>query len=180
MKGFDYSSNHLYFVTICVKDRLCCFGEVVVGTARELSVQDIRNKNIINNDKIDPNPFNKIMKLNSFGLIVQDKMLWLETQYPYVVLYNFVVMPNHVHAIIEIDSLKMTDKEIKIKSLSSLVGAFKTTSSKLIHEKGFNDFSWQRSFYDHIIRTQKAYHNISNYLDMNPQKWQQDSLFLKD
>lgn len=94
-------------------------------------------------------------------------------------------MPNHVHMIIEIDKKKLTvgtgrdlsvhllegdqsvhllegnlsvqDKKIKIKSLSSLMGAFKTTSSKMIHQVGFADFAWQRSFHDHIIRNERSY-----------------------
>lgn len=66
---------------------------------------------------------------------------------------------------------------MKIKSLSEIVGAFKTTSSKLIHEAGFLDFYWQRSFHDHIIRNDKAYQNISNYIDLNPQKWFNDRYF---
>ncbi|RKY35910.1 MAG: hypothetical protein DRP78_04940 [Candidatus Omnitrophota bacterium] len=48
----------------------------------------------------------------------------------------------------------------KIKSLSSLIGAFKTTSSKLIHKNGMFDFTWQRSFYDHIIRNDRSLNNI--------------------
>jgi REP element-mobilizing transposase RayT len=89
-------------------------------------------------------------------------------------------MPNHVHAIIEIDSFKIKnaiqipseEKKIKIKSLSSLMGAFKTTASKKIHELGYLKFSWQRSFHDHIIRDEKAYINICNYITSNPDKWQ--------
>ena len=74
------------------------------------------------------------MILNEYGEIVRDRLLWLEDQYPYVVLHNYVVMPNHVHAIIEIDSLRVKDETIKIKSLSSLFGAFQTASSKLGHQ----------------------------------------------
>src|SRR5690606_41538956 len=40
MKGFDYSSDHLYLVTICVKDMLCCFGEIIEVTSRDLYVQE--------------------------------------------------------------------------------------------------------------------------------------------
>jgi len=168
LKGYDYSQDNLYFITICVKDRICCFGKIIeevdfVETSNDLSVCEAALQYKI--------------QLNEYGIIVKERLMWLETQYPYVILDNFVVMPNHVHAVIEIDSLKISDKEVKIKSLSSLVGAFKTTSSKLIHEIGFFDFSWQRSFHDHIIRTQLSYQNISNYIDLNPQKWQQDSLF---
>ncbi|HLV38332.1 transposase [Xanthomarina sp.] len=191
MKGYDYSRDNLYFVTICVQKMRCCFGEVVeidkektdrevLGTALEITSTarglSVRNDSIIP-DEFHNNPVSKIMNLNAFGLIVQDRLWWLEKQYPYVLITNYVVMPNHVHAIIEIDSLKTTEKALTIKSLSSLVGAFKTTSSKLIHETGFLDFSWKRSFYDHIIRTPDAYEKISNYIDLNPQNWSQDSFF---
>jgi REP element-mobilizing transposase RayT len=117
------------------------------------------------------------MKLNAYGLIVKEKMQWLEAQYPYVMVHNFVVMPNHVHAIIEIDGMRR--EEIKIKSLSSLVGAFKTTSSKMIHEAGFLEFAWHRSFHDHIIRNENAYLNITNYIDDNPNRWFKDTFFEK-
>lgn len=139
------------------------------GTARELSVQDSDKKNPSNSDKI--------MVLNKYDEIVQDRLLWLPVQYPYVILHNFEVMPNHVHAILEIDSLRFRDKLIKIKSLSRLYGAFQTTSSKMIHQAGFLDFSWHRSFHDHIIRSDKSYRNISNYIDENPSKWDSDKFF---
>lgn len=86
-------------------------------------------------------------------------------------VHHYVVMPNHVHLIIEIDRLRIEHLSIKIKSLSSLIGAFKTTSSKIIHSIGFIDFAWKRSFHDHIIRHQKSYEDISNYIDANPDKW---------
>ena len=167
MKGFDYSSNNLYFVTSCVQDRVCCFGNVV-GTARELSVRDINNPN--NDDDKSAK-----MELNEFGIIVNNQLQWLENQYPYVVLHHYIVMPNHIHAIIEIDS--MNTDSIKIKSLSELMGAFKTTSSKLIHLAGYPDFKWQRSFHDHIIKDEKSYLNISNYIETNPERWEKDKFY---
>ena len=185
LMGYDYSRDNLYFVTICVRDMVCCFGEIVAvgtgaraitgrgrgtGTGRDLSVRGFESSS---------NEFDQIMILNVYGKIVQDKLLWLAVQYPYVVMHNFVVMPNHVHAIIEIDSLKIQDKSMKIKSLSSLVGAFKTTASKRIHEVGFLDFSWHRSFHDHIIRNEIRFLTISNYIDENPLKWKADTFFRK-
>lgn len=173
MKGFDYASNNLYFITICVQDMVCCFGEIVIseGASRDLPVHDIL-----------PNKKSKKMVLNQYGSVVAERLVWLENQYKYVILHNFVVMPNHVHAIIEIDSLKIKNEiqhlseEIKIKSLSSLIGAFKTTASKKIHELGFLNFSWQRSFHDSIIRNQKSYTNISQYIVANPDNWKIESL----
>lgn len=185
LKGYDYSKDNLYFVTICVKDRICCLGAVgtgrsigtgrsvgtrrSIGTGRDLSVRNNPNENQ-SNDAIS-------MQLNAYGLIIQERINWLEEQYKYVEIHNFVVMPNHIHIIIEIDSIKVKDDDVKIKSLSSLVGALKTTSSKLIHESGFLDFAWQRSFHDHIIKTERAYNNIFNYIDLNPKKWCSDVFF---
>jgi REP element-mobilizing transposase RayT len=204
MQGFDYSSDNLYFVTICVQDRLCCFG--AVGTGRDLSLhhsnenhsnenhsnENHSNENHSNENHSNENHsnvFNKKMELNEVGQIVHDRILWLESQYQYVAMHNFVVMPNHIHLIIEIDRNKLlvpidhalsTQREdVKIKSLSSLIGAFKTTSSKMVHQAGFLDFAWQRSFHDHIIRNEKSYFNISNYIDTNPEKWMNDTFFEK-
>ncbi len=155
MLGYDYSSDNLYFITICVQNRVCCFGEVVEKENTENS-----------------NNSTYMLELNQFGKIVENRILWLAEQYKYVVLHNYVVMPNHVHAIIKINS-KLVD-DTKIKSLSQLVGAFKTTSSKHIHLAGYEDFKWQRSFHDNIIRDNIAFHNITNYIDRNPEKWKED------
>lgn len=156
--GYDYSSDNLYFITICIQNRVCCLGKVI----RNESSNDV-NSQLFQ------------MDLNQFGQIVENRILWLAEQYKYVVLHNYVIMPNHVHAIIEINSSLV--KDTKIKSLSQLVGAFKTTSSKHIHLAGYEEFKWQRSFYDNIIRNNRAFQNISNYIDSNPDKWQKDVFY---
>ncbi|MDC0006850.1 transposase [Winogradskyella sp.] len=138
-----------------------------VGTSRDLSVQpDFKNKNSAQ----------KIMQLNEYGKIVDLQLDWLQDRYAYLVTHAKVVMPNHVHAILEIDRSLVSDKELKIKSLSELVGALKTTSSKLIRKTGFLEFRWKRSFHVHIIRNDKAYQNISDYIQNNPSKWDNDTL----
>ena len=177
LKGYDYSQDNLYFVTICVQDRVCCLGEIVDGISRAAREGTARELSVLNPNESNSNQFNLIMVLNEYGSIVQNRIFWLEEQYKYCIIHSFVVMPKRVHAVIEIDSLNVTDKSVKIKSLSELIGAFKTTSSKLIHEYGFVNFKWQRSFHDHIIRNEKAYQNILHYIDKNPEKWNKDSLF---
>ena len=116
------------------------------------------------------------MILNEFGKIAHQQWLWLQNQYDYVDVHTFIIMPNHVHAIIEINSEKLL-KDQKIKSLSQLVGVYKTTSSKLIHLAGFKEFSWQRSFLDHIIITDASYERIYEYIETNPERWNNDSFF---
>lgn len=141
-RDFDYSSSNLYFVTICVEGRECCFGDV---HAME-------------------------MQLNAYGEIIANQWFWLSKNFSYIKVHAFVVMPNHVHGIIEIDR-QLADDGATIKSLSEIIGAFKMTSSKQIHLLGFQDFSWQRSFHDHIIKDEKTYHAISKYIELNPKKW---------
>jgi REP element-mobilizing transposase RayT len=170
MLGYDYSQNNLYFVTICVQDKICCFG--AVGTGRDLSVP-IDNSDNINNS----NHSIRKMYLNEFGKIAHKQWEWLANQYSYVVLHSFIVMPNHVHGVIEINSDLVTDISIKIKSLSELIGAYKTTTSKQIHHIGNDNFAWQRSFHDHIIRDDAGYERICNYIETNPEKWEKDTFF---
>jgi REP element-mobilizing transposase RayT len=127
------------------------------------------------------------MVLNKYGLIAEQQWNWLEAQFSYVVLHSFVVMPNHVHGIIEIDDRipvrtgrvrtgrdLSVQQQPKIKSLSELMGAYKTTTSKQIHLSGLTDFKWQRSFHDHIIRNEESYLRISNYIENNPANWDAD------
>jgi REP element-mobilizing transposase RayT len=117
------------------------------------------------------------MYLNECGKIAHKQWEWLASQYSYVVLHSFIVMPNHVHAVIEINSDLVTDISIKIKTLSELIGAYKTTTSKQIHHIGNDKFAWQRSFHDHIIRDDAGYGRICNYIETNPEKWEKDTFF---
>jgi len=184
LQGYDYSRNALYFVTSCVQDRICWFGEI----------------------------WDQQMLLNEYGKIAEQQWYWLAQQYPYVILHQFVVMPNHIHGIIEIDdsivdsvvgtgrdlshlnddnaigtgrdlSLRpqspLQPEKIKIKSLSELMGAYKTTTSKQIHCAGLVNFKWQRSFHDHIIRNQASFIRISDYIQNNPANWKEDTFFTK-
>jgi len=72
LKGYDYAQNNKYFITVCVKNNVCCLGEIS----------------------------NNQMILNEYGRVIERQWLWLKEQYPYVHLHNYVVMPNHFHAII--------------------------------------------------------------------------------
>lgn len=139
------------------------------------------------------------MHLNEYGKIADKQFNWLQHQYPYIKIHAHIVMPNHMHAIIEIIppsvgtgrdlSESIPDQEpspypfiqslqtIKIKSVSELVGAYKTTTTKQIRNAGLSEFEWQRSFHDHIIRDARGYQNIFKYIQNNPTSWPQDKFF---
>ena len=115
--------------------------------------------------------------LNEFGKLVKQILENIPVLYSYIELDYFVIMPDHIHIIIIIDPLTVVTgrdlspdgkPKIKIKSLSEIIGAFKTISSKELHKKGFIDFKWQRSFYDRIIRNEKELFFIRQYIEQNP------------
>lgn len=144
LEGFNYSSEALYFITTNVKNHRHDLGKVVNGG----------------------------MILNEYGQIVQEQWEWLFNQYTFIQSHAFVVMPNHVHGVIEIKKLESQD--IKTKPLPQLIGAFKTTSSKRIHLAGLADFQWHKSYHDHIIRDHASYLRIVDYIEKNPAKWHED------
>jgi len=168
LEGYDYSKDNLYFVTSCTQDRVHSFGEII----------------------------DHKMILNECGEIALNQWDWLIRQYPYLKSHAFVVMPNHIHGILEINrdvlsaenskkkesyvgtgrdlSLHKIRNSMKIKSLSQLMGAYKTTTSKNIHLLGLFDFAWQRSFYDHIIRNSESFEKIKAYIKTNPRRWEED------
>jgi REP element-mobilizing transposase RayT len=142
------------------------------------------------------------MDQNEYGDIVQRRWEWLAEQYSYVELDEFVVMPNHVHGIVVIrnnltscrdrsscrrdnprivptddDSISQNKQFVKSRRhnrLSKTMSAFKTTSSKRIHQFGLSEFVWQRSYHDRIIRSEKQLHAIQMYIRTNPRNWEED------
>lgn len=111
-------------------------------------------------------------QLNRLGMIARSEMEKLESHYSGVKVDNFVIMPNHIHAIICIADVSSAD------TLSSIVSSYKAgVSRKIRHERPCLDV-WQRSFHDHIIRGQKDYEKIWHYITYNPLKWEEDCFFL--
>ena len=139
------------------------------------------------------------MYLNQFGKIVWLQWYWLEESYPYVILHSFIVMPNHIHGILEINRANLLKNSteisehalpaIKVKPFFDLIGAFKMTASKLIRmiekDNSFNradkpKFNWHRSFHDHIIRSDRAFGRITRYIENNPANWKNDEFYEKE
>ena len=111
--------------------------------------------------------------LNELGRSVQAVLEGLPLKYPELELGEYVVMPNHIHAIITIDTA--VDKD-----LSYVIGQYKSVVSKRVHQFYPELEVWQRSFHDHVIRNQKRYDLIWNYIENNPLKWKEDCFYLRD
>ena len=175
---WDYRCRAEYFVTICTYNQFSYFGE-------------IKNREMI---------------LSEIGKVVHTE--WLKTfeMRPDMNLYmgEFVIMPNHFHAIIGIGENKYNEEQYVMnhsdasrdamhcvsidnaknqfgpqsKNLSSIIRGFKsgvTKNARIIDQ----DFAWQTRFYDHIIRNDKSYNNIMEYIAENPLNWEKDKFYVE-
>ncbi len=167
LKNFDYSQNGAYFVTLCVNQRVCLFGEILNGT----------------------------MVLNEIGRIVHCVWENIETNRN-VQLDAFVIMPNHFHAILHIISADLHGNqgeagetfasplpEFKMfpfgtvpGSFNAIIQNFKSVTSRRINR--FNNTPgvqvWQRNYYERVIRNELELTRAREYIIHNPLKWDLD------
>lgn len=108
LKGYDYSQEGLYFITICVQDRTCLFGYVgapLVGAPINNCAPAINIEKEDGSQKGQPKgiaPMAKTMILNDAGKMIENEWLALKSRFPNIELHEYVVMPNHFHGILEI------------------------------------------------------------------------------
>ena len=136
LPAYDYSWPGAYFVTVCTKQRRCLLGAIREGR----------------------------LVLNEAGSTVYRAWTGLAERWPQYVLDAFVVMPNHVHAVLMLGS----DTGV---TLGEVVRRLKAASTLLIHHQGLLDFAWQRNYHEHIIRSDESLLVIRRYIASNPQMW---------
>ncbi len=166
LKDYDYSQPGFYFVTICIEDRKCRFGSIIDGE----------------------------MHLSGEGQIVQSVWEMLPQRFPTVQLDGFVIMPNHIHGILELTELpddlspasrvpvrfQKPMQEAKKKAarpvLGKVVRYFKGFATHEIHKMGKPDFEWQRNYYESVLRNEKIFADARQYIVNNPGTWMEDTL----
>ena len=98
----------------------------------------------------------------------------IEKHYENVKVHDFVIMPNHIHGIIEIINNEYLDSW-KRWNISNVIKWFKIGVTKHIREV-YDDyiFWWQKSFFDKIIKNDEQLEKTKYYIKNNPLKWEQD------
>ena len=159
--GWDYSAAGWYFVTICTRDHVPFFGEVVGGD----------------------------MVQSPIGQIVAEEWQRTPDVRSSVVLDEWIVMPNHLHGILVIVDTPhivktprrgvFTTKRGRLVagSLGAIIGQVKSVCTKRIWAAGSTDFGWQSRFHDHIIRNDESLQRIREYIINNPRKWTEDRYY---
>jgi len=162
LKNYDYSQPGSYFITLCTIGKSQLFGEIIDGE----------------------------MVLNDVGKTVEHRLLAIPDHYQDVELDQWVIMPNHIHAIIVIypddvvgarhaSPLQLYKSKIhgpKPRSIGSIVASFKSAATKqinILHNTPGHSL-WQRNYYEHIIRDEKELNRIRRYIINNPPHWSFD------
>jgi putative transposase len=167
LKGYDYAGEGLYFITICTSEKQYLFGQFVDAQ----------------------------MQLSDIGAQAQKCWAEIPQHFPNVVLHEYVIMPNHVHGIIEIVGAKNLSPRVTddsefgtranddsplrpngtSKTVGSIIRGFKIGVTKFAGHS-----VWQRNYYEHIIRDYVDYLRIADYISDNPKNWNRDKFYDKN
>jgi len=153
LKEYDYSAAGAYFITICTKNRQKLFWDNAAGLP--------------------------CIHLSPIGKIVRQQIQDIESHYSNVKIDKYIIMPNHIHMIISI-SERINPFPTASSDIPNIVGKFKAAVSRAVGKALMPSETpeiWQRSFHDHIIRNQKDYDEIWQYIDTNPAKWKNDCFY---
>ncbi len=168
LKEYDYSLTGAYFVTICVQERECLLG-------------------VIENNSV---------ALSQIGKFVYLGLEQISDSFESVELDEFIIMPNHIHAIImvnndDVETMEDRNKTVaarfiapniknnsmltKPATLGKIIRFFKAQTTHTIrNECNFSNFQWQTNYYDHIVRNENELNRIRECIMNNPVKWQHD------
>ena len=152
LKNYDYSQPGIYFVTMCVKNRKPILSTITVG-ATNGRPQEIH--------------------LSKYGEIVEGTIKNIPEYYPFIKIDNYVIMPDHIHLLLQINS----DKNGRPLVAPTIDRVINQTKGYITKQIGFS--IWQKSFYDHIIRNEKDYKEVWDYIENNPAKWLEDKFYRK-
>ena len=199
LKGYEYSKEGAYFITICTKNHKIEFGKIANGK----------------------------IQLSENGKIVNDIWSEIPNKYPFIILDEFIVMPNHIHGILIINHLNNNEetrfiasknqnivsqndtnigdtinrassgtidnsKSCKNKQIGGITGKYnpmlQNNISRVIRwykgrvsfeiHKIHSGFTWQSNYYDNIIRNEKQFQTIKYYLRNNPINWNKDKFHI--
>jgi REP element-mobilizing transposase RayT len=186
LKGYDYSQNGAYFITICAQDRKPLFGKIVNGD----------------------------LQLNPFGVIARDEWLKTSIMRQNIEMDEFVIMPNHMHGIIVIDIEPRRDTLQRVptnerapenegtgtmhraptveqfgkptsNTIPTIIRGYKGAVTKQINTLQINagvynipERIWQKNYYEHVIRNETSLNKIREYIMSNPLNWKEDDYYL--
>lgn len=200
LKGFDYGATRAYFITICTKERKQLLSRIC--SEKETSVDGILNLHRVGEgldppENVDycgckdhetgaasysPTSFQKFISfatypkfyLTSIGEIAVRQLFMIEERFPSVKLLDYVIMPDHIHAILFFQL--PADSTLKMPTLLDVMRVYKSMTARICkREYGVTNL-FQRSYIEHVIRDGDDYAVRRKYIYNNPIRWYYEHL----
>ena len=157
-KWCEYNEG-LYFVTVCTRNMKHHFGKIENGA----------------------------MTLTRTGVFLTHELKNASSHHPHVEILQYVVMPNHFHAIVKVTepvTLNETDTARRVPTsngnrhylLSTFIASLKSAVTRYAHSIQV-DFAWQPRYHDHVIRGIEDGNNIAQYIKGNIANWEHDCFY---
>ena len=155
LKGYDYNAPGYYFITLCTKEKqkLLCD---IVGTG------------VLDGPKTDLTPY---------GITARKQIEIMKNFYPFVSVEKYVIMPNHIHFLFQVKESKNSGPSGTPVPTNSAISQFVSTFKRFTN-KEYGKNIWQYRSNDHIIRGDKDYLKIYEYIENNPAKWHEDCFYV--
>ena len=201
LKGYDYSKSGLYFITICTYEGLNFLGKIEKGKmilnkygkiAEEeiLKTAEIRKNIEIDGYCIMPNHIHMIIEIKEMELEATDekeekKIKEKQKQgdptgapVQEKIMKNVGVVPL---ANPDIRNEKSKVKELKKGTIGAIIGQIKSIITKRISKlnNSTETVIWHRNYYENIIRNEEVYLKVSEYIENNPKRWEEDRYYKK-
>ena len=190
LKEYDYSAACAYFVTVCTKNKEHLLGKICVGDVlpdiplalcrgRERSERPCADAGAddspASQDVLPDIPY---VELTEYGQIVKQQFEIMNSLYDDIKVNHYIIMPNHIHFIVEITNGRGTSRRPSPTRVNSAIPKYISTFKRFTN-KNSKVSLWQRSYYDHIIRNETDYLEKLNYIKTNPHRWSDDEYFIQ-
>mgnify|MGYP000764389331 FL=1 len=158
LTDYDYSRNGAYFITICTQGR-----QQILWESDTFTEDDNVGASIARPQRAPT--------LSKTGKVVEQCIWEIPAHYPHISVEKYAVMPNHIHLLLLIQR-EPDGRPMVAPTVSTVMQQFKGIVSKQLSRS-----IWQKSFHDHIVRTEHGYAQIWQYIDTNPQLWHKDCFY---
>lgn len=153
LRDHTYAEPAFYFITSNIEQRLCLLGDIV-------------------DDTFDPSPA---------GTMVASIWNEIAGRFPVVTLDAMVVMPNHLHGLIQIPVQEDGSLHPDAPSIPTIMHWFRTITTNRyidgVKREGWPRYPkrlWQERYIDHVVRSDRALDRIRQYIEANPSRWPYD------
>jgi putative transposase len=178
MKNYDYGAKGEFYITICTYQMKHYFGKVIESENSHLDAAaqtgHCPSENRPNDSFIETGNGPSVL-LSEIGLKAKEFWMEIPKHYSFVILDEFIIMPNHIHGILLMnkppkDKWEPNQFGIQSGNLGAIIRGFKSSLKRYANENNI-EFQWKERFRDDLIRDQSDLERVRHYILQNPSKW---------